>query len=86
MQCDRAGKLRLDLPRRSRLPDPMDRDTRELVAQLATRLGMAFEDAAPVALTLEAMDDGERALAVGSLERSLARTNALLDAIIVLIR
>jgi len=47
---------------------------------------MAFEDAAPVALTLEARDDGERALAVGSLERTLARTNALLDAIIVLIR
>ena len=85
MQCDKAGKLRLDLPRRFRFPGPMDRDTRELVAQLATRLGMAFEDAAPVALTLGATGDSERALAVGSLEETLARTNALLEAIIVLI-
>lgn len=47
---------------------------------------MAFEDAAPVALTLGAMDDSQRTLAVGYLEETLARTNALLGAIIVLIR
>lgn len=47
---------------------------------------MALEDAAPVALTLGAMDDGERRLAVGYLEEVIAKTNALLDAIMVLMR
>lgn len=86
MQCDKARKLRLDLPRRCRLPGPMDRDTTELVAQLATRLGMALEDAAPVSLTLGTMDDSERARAVGYLEEVLTITNVLLAAIVVLMR
>jgi len=64
----------------------MDSDTCELVAQLATRLGMAFEDAAPLALGLGAMNAGERALAVGNLDETLARANALLGAIIALTR
>lgn len=64
----------------------MDLDTTELVAQLATRLGMALEDAAPVALTLGTMGGDERALAASYLEETLARTHALLDAIIALTR
>lgn len=47
---------------------------------------MAFEDAAPVALTSGTMADDERALSAGYLKETLARTQALLDAIIVLIR
>jgi hypothetical protein len=64
----------------------MDRDKNELVAQLATRLGMALEDAAPVALTLGAMDDSERILALDYLNEAVATTNALLGAIMVLLR
>ena len=87
VQCNvaEAGKLRLDLPRCYRLPGLMDQDTLELVAQLATKLGMALEDGAPVALTLGTMGDEQRALAAGYLEKSLARSHALLDAILALL-
>ncbi len=64
----------------------MDRDTHELVTQLATRLGMAFEDAAPLALTLGALSDDERAIAVDGLKELLARATAVFSAILALTR
>lgn len=79
-------KQMLDLDYRNafRLRVSMDRDTHELVAHLATKLGMAFEDAAPVALTLGALSDDERAFAVGDLKELLTMANAVFGAIIAL--
>jgi len=64
----------------------MDQDTRELVSQFATRLGMAFEDAAPLALTLGALSDDERVISVGELKELLARATAVFNAILALTR
>ena len=62
----------------------MDQDIRELVSQLATRLGMTFEDAAPMALTLGSLSDGQQASVVGELSALLARANAIFGAILAL--
>ena len=84
MECRSRAKLRLDLPRRAGLRTSVNHDTAELVAQLSTQLGMAFEDAAPVALALGAADKADRPLAVDYLSETLVRAQALFNAITVL--
>jgi len=77
-------KLDLDYRDAFRLRLSMDEDTRELVAQLATRLGMTFEDAAPMALTLGSLNDDQGATVIGELDALLASAKALFGAILAL--
>ena len=58
----------------------MDDDTSDLVAQLCTRIGMAMEDASPVALTFAGMDPEARESALVELEVTIRQTNAMIAA------
>jgi hypothetical protein len=76
--------LRLDLPRSAGLRASMDQGTAELVAQLSVRLGMALDNAAPVALTLGTADQDNQRFAASYLRETLTRAEALLNALTAL--
>jgi hypothetical protein len=59
----------------------MDDDTRALIAQLYTRIGMIMEDACVVALTIGARNEEERRATIADLVTASARISALIGAI-----
>ncbi|WP_374528874.1 hypothetical protein [Novosphingobium sp.] len=59
----------------------MDDDTRELIAQLFTRVGMIMEDASPVALLAGSGDHGAQEEAAVAIEQAAERITALASAI-----
>ena len=59
----------------------MDDDTRELTAQLFTRIGMIMEDASPVALLAGSGDHAGLEEAVVAIEQAAEKVAALASAI-----
>ena len=72
-------KLRVDFMAQSGRGRAMDDDTRELVAQLFTRIGMIMEDASVTALSVTGMDQEERGTALVELGISTRRISALVE-------
>lgn len=76
-----ATKLRVDFMAQSRRGRAMDDDTRELIAQLFTRVGMIMEDASPVALLAGSGDQASLKVAIAAIEQAAEKIAALASAI-----
>ena len=77
MQSGPATMLDMDFGPISRRGDAMDDDTKDLVIQLCTRIGMIMEDTSMVALSVRGMEHNERTAALREIERAANRIHAL---------
>lgn len=81
MECANAAKmLRLDFRRSMGVLSGMDDDTRDLVAQLCTRIGMIMEDASVDALTMRRRDREQLIAAIDKLAMTGEHIAALVRA------
>jgi hypothetical protein len=62
----------------------MDDDTRDLVNQLCTRIGMIMEDASVLALIISSVDQADRVERLTQLAHASARISALVRAAMAL--
>lgn len=76
-----ATKLRVDFKAQARRGRAMDDDTRELIAQLFTRVGMIIEDVGPVALLAGTGDRAELDEAVAAIEQAAEKITSLASAV-----
>jgi len=59
----------------------MDDDTRDLIAQLCTRIGMIMEDTSVVALTISGRMDDERRAEIDDIKLAARQISALIEAV-----
>ena len=58
----------------------MEDDTRDLIVQLCTRVGMIMEDASVVALTIGGLASEDRQTALEEIRKAAERISALVEA------
>lgn len=79
-------KLHMDLAAALGRGVAMDKDTRELIAQLCARIGMIMEDASAMALGIPGMNEEECIAAITEISDTAARISALAAAAVTLVR